>query len=67
VVRVIIDRFEGDYAIVELADKRTLALPKQLLSRDAREGDVIKIEIDEIETKKRKAIISELMGKVWKK
>jgi len=66
-VRIIIDRFEGDCAIVELEDKRTFVLPKQLLSSEAREGDVIKIEIDDIETKKRKAELSDLMSKVLKK
>jgi len=66
-VRVTIDRFEGDNAVIELFDKTTIAIPKLLLPSEANEGDVIKIDIDHGETKKRKAAISKLMGEVWEK
>jgi len=66
-IKVIIDRFEGDFAIVELNDKTTTAIPAKVLPREAKEGDVIKIEIDSGETKNRKAAIDKLMAEVWEK
>ena len=50
-LKVIIDRFEGDYAVVETEDKIMVNLPKSLIP-GAKEGDVISISIDEEETKK---------------
>ena len=64
---VIIDRFEGDFVVVELPDKTTTAVPIKMFPGEAREGDVIKIEIDRTETKKRKAVIGKLMSEVWEK
>ena len=52
-MKVIIDRFEGDYAIVELDEGKILELPKELIP-EAEEGDVINIEILKEETNKRK-------------
>lgn len=63
-MKVIIDRFEGDYAVVETEDKIMVNLPK-LLIPGAKEGDVISISIDEEETKKRKDNISKLMDDLW--
>lgn len=63
-LKVIIDRFEGDYAVVETEDKIMVNLPK-LLIPGAKEGDVISISIDEEETKKRKDNISKLMDDLW--
>jgi len=66
-IRVIIDRFEGDFAVVELIDKTTAVIPNKVLPSDSKEGDVIKIEIDREETKERKAAIDKLMEEVWEK
>lgn len=63
-MKVIIDRFEGDYAVVETEDKIMVNLPK-LLIPGAKEGDVISISIDEEETKQRKDNISKLMDDLW--
>ena len=63
-LKVIIDRFEGDYAVVETEDKIMVNLPK-LLIPGAKEGDVISISIDEEETKQRKDNISKLMDDLW--
>lgn len=40
----VIDRFEGDWAVVEF-DRLTFNIPKVLLPEGAREGDVIEITI----------------------
>lgn len=41
---LIIDRFEGDWAVIEFGQK-TFNIPKVLIPADAREGDVISIHI----------------------
>ncbi len=63
-MQVIIDRFEGAYAIVELPDKTMANIPKTLLP-DAKEGDVINITVDKNATEKRRKDIQSLMNDVW--
>ncbi|AEG14480.1 hypothetical protein Desku_0881 [Desulfofundulus kuznetsovii DSM 6115] len=41
---LIIDRFEGDWAVIEFGHK-TFNIPKALIPPGAREGDVINIHI----------------------
>lgn len=53
-MKVIIDRFEGEFALLELEDREIIDIPKRLLPEGAKEGDIIKIIIDEEETQKRK-------------
>lgn len=64
-MRVIIDRFEGDYAVVELPDMSTVDMSKQLLPNEAKEGDVLSITIDIDEIKNRKEKIENLMDELW--
>lgn len=64
-MKVIIDRFEGNYAIVELEDKSTVDMPKKLIPEGAKEGDVLSIEIDLEETNRRKERIKKLMDDLW--
>ena len=52
-MKVIIDRFEGEYAVVEIDEGNFVNIPKILLG-SAKEGDVISIDIDTDETLKRK-------------
>ena len=68
---VIIDRFEDEYAVVEMPDKKMLNIEKNKIPPEAKEGDVLKIEndkifIDEIETIKRKMEIEKMMNDIWK-
>lgn len=54
----IIDRFEGNFAVVEFED-RTEDIPKEILPEDCRVGDVLsisnnKFSVDKAETLKRK-------------
>ena len=44
-MKVIIDRFEGEYAIVEIETGKFVNIPKILLP-NSKEGDVINIEIN---------------------
>jgi hypothetical protein len=41
--RLVIDRWEGDLAVVELDDGRVVELPGWLLPTGAREGDVVMV------------------------
>lgn len=65
-MKVIIDRFEGDLAIVEMDGEQMASIPKVLLPEKAKEGTVISIEIDQAETDKRKENISKLMDNLFK-
>ncbi len=42
----IVDRFEGDTAVVERALHETLTLPRTLLPSGAREGDVLRVVVE---------------------
>ncbi len=63
-MKVIIDRFEEDYAVVELPDKSLINMPKVLVL-DAKEGDVIDISIDRKQTKERKDEIAKLADSLF--
>jgi len=65
VVKVIIDRFEEDYAVVELPDMSTVNMPVSLIPKGAKEGDVLVISIDADETVKRRKRIKKLMDDLW--
>lgn len=58
---LIIDRFEGEYVLIEYK-KRIFHIPKILLPKGAKEGDLIKIQItiDKESTKKKKVGIDKL-------
>lgn len=69
-MRVVIDRFDGDFAVCEKADRTMLNVKRSKLSANTKEGDVLIIDGDEIkidpaETAKRKRIIEKLMKDVW--
>lgn len=64
-MKVIIDRFEGIYAVCEKEDNTMIDLKRIDIPKDAKEGDVLNIEddsitIDEEETERRKKEIEEL-------
>mgnify|MGYP000845560310 CR=1 FL=1 len=62
----IIDRLEGDWAVVE-GEERTFNLPRKLLPTEVREGDVIRItvEIDHQATRSRAGKIKQLIDEVF--
>ena len=63
-MKVIIDRFEGDWAIVELDLEKFVSIPRELVP-NAKEGDVVEIIIRKDETKKRKKHINHLVNKLF--
>ncbi len=64
----IIDRFEEEWAVIEYG-KKTFSIPLALLNAKVLEGDVIniKIEVDKLETEKRKKLIDKLRKKYLNK
>jgi hypothetical protein len=63
-MKVVIDRFEGDFAVVELPDLTFVNVPR-LLFPDAKEHDVIDISVDKQETESRKKRIHDLMNTLF--
>ena len=63
-MQVVIDRFEGNFAVVELPDGSMAQLSKALVPK-AREGDVINIEIDAAAREKRESAVEELMNELF--
>jgi hypothetical protein len=68
-VKGIIDRFEGDIAVVEINGK-TQDFPKPIFPKEAKVGDVViidgnKVTIDKKTTEKLREEIEELMNEVW--
>ncbi|MBZ4656005.1 MAG: hypothetical protein JG759_553 [Thermoanaerobacter sp.] len=69
-MRVIIDRFEGAFAVCEDENRKMINIEKTKLPRGAKEGSVLiihdnKIEIDHNETENRKNRIKNLMDSLW--
>lgn len=70
-MRVIIDRFEGDFVVCEKEDRKMIDIQKAKIPVDAKEGDVLEIDNDQITidvaaTKKRKQDIENLIKSMWK-
>ncbi len=63
---LIIDRFEGEYALIEMK-RRIFHIPKVLLPKSAREGDVItmQITVDQEATRQRKQSVEKLADKLF--
>jgi len=69
-LNIIIDRFEGEYAVCEKEDRTMLDIKRINIPTRAKEGDVLnicqdKITIDVEETAKRKAAIEKLSKDLW--
>ncbi|MEA4960434.1 hypothetical protein SDC9_174320 [bioreactor metagenome] len=67
---IIIDRFEGDYAVCEDENKEIVSIERARMPAEAKEGDVLVIHEGEIcldidETIKRKEHIRRLMDDLW--
>ncbi|HBH95193.1 MAG TPA: DUF3006 domain-containing protein [Ruminococcaceae bacterium] len=70
---LIIDRFEGDYAVAEDSEKEiNIKIRKEFIEEGAREGDVLALfeafyMIDHAATKKRRDEIIDLQKRIEKK
>ncbi|AGK98513.1 DUF3006 domain-containing protein [Clostridium pasteurianum] len=70
-MKVIIDRFEGNFAVCEKQDRTMINIEKSKIPEESKEGDVLnivdgEISIDIEETNKRKKEIEELTKDLWK-
>ena len=63
-MKVIIDRIEGNFAVVEISKGKMLNVPKELFI-GANEGDVVEITVLKKETEERKKKIEKLMNNVF--
>ncbi|MFZ3131792.1 MAG: DUF3006 domain-containing protein [Desulfosporosinus sp.] len=59
---LIVDRFEGDWAVIEYG-RAAFNFPRSLLPPDVKEGDVItmSISVDQTNTKERRQKAEEMM------
>jgi hypothetical protein len=69
-MKLVIDRFEGDYAVCEKEDREMIDIKRDIIPEGAKEGDVLDIEGDKIivdvkETEKRKKEIEKLTKDLW--
>lgn len=60
-----IDRFEGEYAVVELEGKEFTNVPRKAIPPEAKEGDIILVVIDNQGTKEKRKEIEKLMENLW--
>lgn len=68
---LVIDRFEGSFAVCEKEDRTMVNIPKDQIIGDPKEGDVIvtsenMYHIDQEETEKRREEIENLIKNMWK-
>lgn len=63
-MNVIIDRFEGNMAVVELPDGSFAALPRVLVPQ-AKQGDVVCISVDSDATARQKQAVEQLMNDLF--
>lgn len=69
-MRVVIDRFEGAFAVCEKENREMINIEKFRIPSEAKEGDMLIIEqdfiaIDKEGTEKRKSEIQKLMDDLW--
>ncbi len=66
IIILIIDRFEGNWAVIEY-ERETFNIPRSLLPRSAKEGDVIRISIsvDNKATSGRRNRVEKLMDELF--
>ena len=67
-MQLIVDRFEGDYMIVEYTDqerKQRFAKLERVLLPEAKEGDVAELSVSREATQERAKRISRLMDELF--
>lgn len=69
-MRVVIDRFEGDFAVCEKEDRTMLNVKRSKLPANIKESDVLiidgdTIKIDPAETAKKRGVTDKLVENLW--
>lgn len=66
-MKLIIDRFENEYAVVEMEDGTLQDIPKIFVPQNAKEGSIINITVDETETNHRREEMKSKMNSIFHK
>lgn len=66
-MRFIIDRFEGDFAIIQSVEGEVIEIPRKIVPQEGKEGDVLVISIDKDETEERELRIKEKFNRLLSK
>lgn len=64
-MKIVIDRFEGKFAVCELEDGSLVNVPKELF-QDANEGDIVLIEVLKEETEERKKSLNNRLKRLFR-
>lgn len=64
-MEAIVERIENEMLILELSDRSSIKFSRALLP-EAKEGDVVKISVNDEKTSEKKDKIIERMNKIWK-
>lgn len=62
----IIDRIEGEFALCETENKTVVSIPLSALPKGIKEGDVLSIGINRLETENRIKRINDLADSLFK-
>lgn len=60
-----IDRFESDFAVVELENQKFVNIPRSAIPIEAKEGDIISVKVDIKSTQEQEKHIKKLMNNIW--
>ncbi len=69
-MKLIVDRFEGEYVVCEKEDGNMIDIKRETLPKEAKEGDILLVEGDNITidiqaTLERKERIEKLLDGLW--
>lgn len=65
-MKLIIDRFEGEFAIIEIENGQTINCPKAMLPDNAKEGSILNITVDNDATEKKLQKNTARMNRLFK-
>ena len=65
-MKLIIDRFEGNIAVVELPNRTMINCPKELFPDNAKEGSILNITVDNNATDKKLQENTSRMNRLFK-
>ena len=64
-MKAVIDRIEGEFAVLEMDAGAFANLPRVLLPEGAKEGDTLVISVDREDTEERKKKIDGMMNRLF--
>jgi hypothetical protein len=66
IIKAVIDRFEGEKAVLISTQKAEIILPKNLLPENSKEGGSLKLEIhdDKLSEEKNRELAKEILNEI---